>query len=383
MRAILLWAIAALAAAGVAGHAAGSMAMDIGGWPKLGFETEVNLEYDFLKPDHAPAGGALNVQAENETLLEFDDNWSISNLLTLEPGQNLEPGRYGFLEDHELFVEELFGRWNNQLVNVRFGKFAQNFARAWYLTPGLYGQDFVGDYAIAETLGLDAQFDLGFPSFGLHQITISSFMQDSTFFSESLFHDRGRLTYADGGPGNTLGLHSFSITYDATNLPIATDVEANYQLSFVSLGRGSDGQADEHRFAASFDANIPLRGGTIAQTLEGRFEELRLFAEGVHYDDADGFRGHGRNYLTGATEFVHGPWVFDLTATERWLTGPGLHDYDSLQSIAIGYALPSDTTVAIGAGRERVAGENGFLVGISISQTLTICDRCLIRGRHY
>jgi len=376
------WALAALVGACAPSFADG-MAMDVGGWPKIGFETEVNLEYDVFKGDRERIGSALNLQAEHQTLLEFDDNWSISNLLTLEPGEDPESGKTKFLENHELFVEELFGRWNNQLVNVRFGKFAQNFARAWYLTPGLYGQDFVGDYAIAETLGIDGQFDLGFPSFGLHQITVSTFMDDTTFLSESLFHDRGRLAYDDGGPGNTRGLHSFGITYDATNLPIAKNVEANYQLSFVSLGAGKGTEADEHRFAASFDVNIPLNGGTIAQTLQGRFEELRLFAEGVHFDSADGFNGHGRNYLTGATEFVHGPWVVDLTATERWSNGPGLHDYDSLQSVALGYALPSDTTVAIGMARERAAGESGVYFGISLSQTLTICDRCLIRGRHY
>ena len=379
-----LLALAAFLAAGTCSFAADPMPMEVGAWPKVGFETSVNLEYDSFTPAHGPSGSALNIQAQNQILVELDKYWSVSNLMTLEPGDDLTPGQNTVLAHHELFAEELFGRWNNQLVNVRFGKFAQNFARAWYLTPGLYGQDFVGDYAIAETLGVDAQFDLGLPTFGLHQISVSVFKADNSFLSGSLLHDRGQLNYADGGPGNTRGLNSFVMSYDATDVPVWSNVALDYQLSAASLGAGAGADGNERRFAAGFDLNIPLNGGTVEQTLQGRFEELRLFAEGVHFDRADGLDGHWRDYLTGSAEFQHGQWVYDLTDTERWTGQPGQHgDYDSMQSLTVGYALPSDTVVAVGLARERVGGETGLYVGVSLSQTLTICDRCLIRARHY
>ena len=384
LKALCLAAVFAAATAAATPTLAQSMQMDVGAWPKVGFETAVNFEYDHYAQHGSASSGAFNVQAEHQTLIEFDNHWSVSNLLTLEPGQDPTPGKEQFLSDHELYAEELFGRWNNELVNVRFGKFAQNFARGWYLTPGLYGQDFAGDYGLAETVGADAQFDLGFPSAGLHQVSISTFMVDRSFLSQSLIYNRGQVHYQDGGPANTKGLDSFVMSYDATNVPVGPHAALNYQLSAATLGGGLGADGAERRYSAGADVNVPLFGGTIGQTLHGRFNELRVFGEVVHYDRADGVNGRHRNYATGAVELVNGPWVLDLAATDRWMKdvmSPTVHD--TMRTISIGYSLPSDTSVALGVSRETVDGDKGVIVGLSISQTFTLCDRCLIRGRHY
>ena len=353
-------------------------------WPKFGSEAEADFEYDHGIFQGGPDGGALNIQANQQFLVEFDNHWSISNLWTLAPLSGLEPGRERVLGDHALFVEELFARWTNQKVNIRMGKFDQNFARAWYLAPGLYAQDFVGDYAIGETLGVDAQFDLGAPNWGLHQISVSLFQLDRSILSDSLINRRGPLHYADGGAGNTKGPESFVVTYDATNVPLGGIGAADWQLSVARLAHGIDGDKAELRYAGSADINLPLRGGTIEQTLRGRFDEFRLFGEVVHIDNAGGLSGNWASYETLSSELAHGPWVFDLSGTFRQTHEAGLGTTrDDLESGAIGFSLPSDTTVAVGAGRERVSGQTGVYVGISLSQVFTTCDRCLIRARHY
>jgi len=353
-------------------------------WPKFGAETEVNFEYDHLSSKGAPAGSALNVQAGQQFLVEFDKHFSISNLWTLQPLDEIEPGRDRVLRHHALFVEELFARWNNQAVNIKVGKFAQNFARGWYVVPGLYGQDIVGDYGISETLGIEAQFDLGFPSRGLHQLSISAFELDRSPLSDSLFTRRGPLHLADGGAANTKAPKSFAVSYDATNVPVFANGALNYQLSAARLAHGSDGDAAEQRYAASADINLPLNGGTIAQTLRGRFNEFRLFGEAVRVDNENGFKGHRADYQTVSAELASGPWVFDTSVTLRQHLSAGLPTVnDDLESAAIGYNLPSDTVVALGIAREHIDGSTGTYVGISISQVLTTCDRCLIRARHY
>ncbi len=362
--------------------AAAQSAVGDSAWPKVGTETQVDFEYDHLSPKHDRDGGALNIQAGQQTLIELDNRWSVSNLLTLQPMQSLQPGDHRVLADHGLFAEELFARWNNQRVNIKVGKFAQNFARAWYLTPGLYGQDIVGDYALGETLGAEAQVMLGDETFGLHQVSASAFMADRTILSESLFYNRGRLTRDAGGSANTSGLKSFVVSYDATNVPVG-HAALDYQISLASLGHGVDGDKDERRGSAGFNFNIPLNG-SVEETLRGRFSELRLLAEAVRIDSADGISGQRRDYLIGAVEYQRGQWVFDLTASDRRSMdpfAPAVHD--KLQSVAIGYSLPSDMVVAVGLAHEVIGGQDGILVGLQVSQTLTTCDRCLIRGRHY
>lgn len=361
-----------------------SMPTGVGAWPKLGYELAVDAEYDHYSPKVGPDTGALDVDAGLQTLLEFDNHWSVSNLLTLESNEDSIPGEDNFLTHHGLFAEELYVRWNNQKLNVKAGKFAQNFARGWFLVPGLYGGEFTGDYGIGETLGVEAQFDIAPVTYGLHQISVSAFTADTTVLSESVFYNRGRLTHADGGPGNAGGLKSYVISYDATNVPLGARGGAlNYQASYASLAKGFGGDGPERRTSVGADVNIPLNW-SIAETLSGRFSELRIFAEGVRLNRADGIDGQKRDYLTGAMEYVRGPWVFDFTASERWSDAPFTpRERDTTQSLAIGYSLPSDTFVALGLAHDDVGGQSGTFFGFQLSQAFTQCDRCLIKGRHY
>lgn len=353
-------------------------------WPKLGSETAVNLEFDHRTGESDPDGGALNLQGNQQFLLEFDRHFSISNLWTLQPLDDIQPGRTRVLGRHALFVEELFARWDNQVVNIRAGKFAQNFARGWYLVPGLYGQDFTGDYALAETNGADIQIALNRNHHGLHTISVSAFNYDHTFLSDSLINRRGPLHIADGGAGNTRAPKSFVVSYDGTNIPAGHNIALDYQVSYANLAKGVDGDSNEHRYAASADIQVPLGGGTIEQTLRGRFNELRLFAEAVRIDHVRGFSGFRADYQTVAAEVASGPWVFDLSGSLRRLRDDfGNVVKDDLQTASIGYNLPSDTVVALGVSREYESGQRGWLFGISIAQVITTCDRCLIRSRHY
>ena len=156
----------------------------------------------------------------------------------------------------------------------------------------------------------------------------------------------------------------------------------DYQLSYATLARGQGDTGQERRLSAGFNINSPINRST-EETLRGHFTELRFIAEGVRLWDADGVAGQRRDYLTVAAEYVTGTWVLDASETERWTRNPGSTVHDSLTALSIGKNLPSDTTVALGVARHNEGGAESWWAGLQLSQTLTTCNRCLIRSRHY
>jgi len=350
-------------------------------WPKIGTEAQFQAEYDQFSLPATPTTRQFVLAAQHQTLLELDNHWWFSNLLTLQPLADPRIGKTTVLGREGLFAEELYGQWNNQIFKVKFGKFGQNFARAWYLTPGVYGQDFNSDYALSEDIGVEASYVFVPETFGRHQISVSDFMTDRTVFSRSLFNDRGQVHLSDGGPANTDAPKSWVFSYDAANVPIGL-AALDYQLSYATLARGMGDTGQERRMAAGFNINAPLNRST-EETLRGHFTELRFIAEAVRLLDADGVAGQRRDYLTEAFEYVTGTWVIDASETDRWTHNSGSTVHDSLSAVSLGKNLPSDTTVALGVARHDEGGVESWWAGLQLSQTLTTCNRCLIRSKHY
>ena len=384
----LLCALASLTLAGAgaacaqdASYASYVPPKSISEWPKFGTEFQYQAEYDQFSLPQTAETRQIVLAAQHEALLELDNHWWFSNLMTLQPMQDPRIGKTTVLGKEGLFAEELYGQWNNQILKVKFGKFAPNFARAWFLTPGVYGQDFVSDYALSEDIGVEASYVLVPETYGRHQISIATFMADRTFLSESLFYNRGKLHLSDGGPGNTNAPKSWVFSYDAANIPVGHGA-LDYQLSYATLGQGQGDSGQERRLSGGFNINMPLNG-SVEETLRGHFAELRLIGEAVREWDADGVSGQKRDYVTEAAEYVHGTWVFDLTETDRWTRNPGSDVHDRLTTASIGKAIPSDTTIALGIGQHHESGVNSLWFGLQLSQTLTVCDRCLIRAKHY
>ena len=128
---------------------------------------------------------------------------------------------------------------------------------------------------------------------------------------------------------------------------------------------------------------IPLKG-SILDTLRGEYSQLLIYGEATRRDNFEGVAGRARNWVSGSAEYMTGPWTFDLTATERWTTDridPTRHDHN--YTATIGYALPTNTLGQLSVAAEKIGDRSGVYAGLRITQTLTTCDRCLVRGRHF
>ncbi len=380
----LLCAVSLALGAGSAANAQDAsytLPKDTNPWPKIGTEAAFQAEYDQFTLPATPTTRQFVLAAQHQTLLEVDNNWWFSNLLTLQPMADPRIGKTTVLGREGLFAEELYGQWNNQIFKVKFGKFAPNFARAWYLTPGVYGQDFNSDYALSEEIGAEASYVFVPETFGRHSISVADFMTDRSVLSRSLFNDRGQVHLSDGGPANTRAPKSWVFSYDAANVPVGK-YALDYQVSYATLARGFGDTGQERRIAAGLNINAPVNR-SVEETLRGHFSEFRFIAEAVRLLDADGVAGQKRDYVTEAFEYVRGTWVLDFAETDRWTRNPGSTVHDRLTSASIGKALPSDTAVSLGIAQHDEGGVKSFWAGLQLSQTLTTCDRCLIRSKHY
>ncbi len=81
---------------------------------------------------------------------------------------------------------------------------------------------------------------------------------------------------------------------------------------------------------------------------------------------------------------MNGPWVLDLTTTHRWTTDRVLPlQKDELYSGSIGYTLPSQTVVSLSAAHEKVGAETGLYAGLRLTQTFTVCSKCIATGKYF
>jgi hypothetical protein len=106
--------------------------------------------------------------------------------------------------------------------------------------------------------------------------------------------------------------------------------------------------------------------------------------EGARRDNFQGVSGRARDFLSASAEYMNGPWVGDLTTTQRWTTGRiAPLQKDELYTASIGYTLPSRTVAALSVGHEVVGSHQGFYLGIRLTQTLTTCSMCLANEPYY
>ena len=131
------------------------------------------------------------------------------------------------------------------------------------------------------------------------------------------------------------------------------------------------------------DISIPL-AGSIADTLHGSYSQLRFYLELARRDNFNGVAGRARTYLAASAEYLRGPWVFDLTTTQRWTTDRvDPLQKDELYTVSLGYTLPSATVAALSVAREQVGDRRGVYAGLRLTQSFTLCSRCLAKGRFY
>jgi hypothetical protein len=364
----------------------------VDGWPKFSLETVAAAEVGGMSAKSGPdRSGSLDLRFDSIALLELDDSTQLDAFFqykSKEPRPLTDPNR-------NLFSNQGAGRRNGgrfkelylRKGDWRFGKFVQDFGRGFDLLPGPFATDLVEEpedgYEPSEMWGVEKLHVFDDENGGWRQISVSAFMIDRTFLHETFPYNEGRIRYKDGGVGNTKLPENVMVTWDVLNQPAWNGSQFSYQASVIRWGQAYGAERGEWWTTLGGDINIPLEG-TVEDTLRGRYSQLRFYVEAVRRDNFDGVAGRTRQFLSGAAEYLVGPWVFDLTTTQRWtddrVTGS---ERDTLYTASIGYSLPSDTVAAISVATENVGGRDGVYAGLRLTQTLTSCSRCLVKGRHY
>jgi hypothetical protein len=321
----------------------------------------------------------------------LNDSLSIDGLLQFKPRQPLPASD----PNHELFInqgpgrreggkmKELFVRYGD----YRFGKFVQDFGRAYVLLPGPQAADFTEEseqgYEPAEMMGVEKIHVFESENGGWRQLSLSAFMVDRTFLHQSFPYNEGMIHYADGGIGNTRLPENVMATWDVLNKPVGQWAQLNYQAGVIRWGKTYGAQRGEWWTTLGGDLSIPLQD-SVEDTLRGHYSQLRLYLEGARRDNFQGVAGRARDFLSGSAEYMNGPWVIDLTTTQRWTTDSTVPlQKDELFTTSIGYTLPSRTVAALSVGHETVGSHQGFYFGIRLTQTLTTCSMCLANEPYY
>ena len=364
----------------------------IGAYPKLGLETIANLEFGGVTADSGPGRGPdARLWVDSTFLAQLNDSLSIDGLFQFKPRRPLSASD----PNNQLFINQAPGRQEGGKMkelyvrygDYRFGKFVQDFGRAYALLPGFQAQDLVAEseqgYEPTEMLGAEWIHVFKDEDGGWRQLSVSSFMVDRTVLHESFPYNEGIIHYKDGGVGNTRGPENVMVTWDVLNKPVGHWGHLNYQASAIRWGKTYGAQRGELWTTLGADLSMPVHG-SVADTLRGRYSQLRVYVEGARRDNYEGVPGRVRQFLSASAEYMDGPWVWDLSTTQRWTTDRrNPLQKDELYTASFGYALPSRTVVGFSAGRETVAGRSGAYFGLRMTQTLTTCSMCLARASYY
>jgi hypothetical protein len=154
----------------------------------------------------------------------------------------------------------------------------------------------------------------------------------------------------------------------------------SYQASAIRWGKTYGAEKAEFWTTVGADLSMPVHG-SVADTLGGRYTQLRFYVEATRRDNFQGVAGRTRDFLSGSAEYMSGPLVFDLTTAQRWTTDRFAPDQkDESYTGSIAYTLPSQTVIAVSAAHEKVGDREGLYAGLRFTQTLTVCSRCQVKG---
>lgn len=369
-----------------------SEAVAVGGWPKFSFDTVASLDGAYMATHTGPDRGPGAVFWSDSTLLlEFNDTLSLDGLFQFKPREPLpadNPNKDLFINrglnrEEGGKMKELYIRYGDW----RVGKFVQDFGRGYALLPGPWASDFLEEpeegYEPSDMLGLEKIHVLGNENGGWRQLSISAFMVDRTFLHESWPYNEGMIRYKDGGVGNTHWPENVMVTFDNINMPVGHWAQLTWQASAIRWGRTYGTERGEWWTTLGGDLVAPLQG-SVADTLRGRYSQLHFYLEAARRDNFNGVPGRARDYLSASAEYMRGPWVFDLTTTQRWTTDRiEPLQKDELYSGSIGYTLPSQTVLSVSAASEKVGSERGVYAGVRLTQTLNLCSKCVLKGKYF
>lgn len=366
--------------------------MGVKDFPKFSLATIAVAEFGGMAARDGPGRGpSATLRVDSTFLAELNGDLSIDGLFQWKPRKP----RPATDPNHLLYINQGAGRAEGgrfkelyiRYGNFRFGKFVQNFGRAYYFLPGPFARDFVEEaeegYEPADMIGAEALHVFNNEHGGWRQLTVSAFMVDRTFLHESWPYNEGIIHYRDGGVGNTHWPTNVMITFDDINMPVGNWGHLTWQASAIRWGKSYGARRGEFWTTLGGDLAIPLRG-SVTDTLSRRYKQLRLYAEVARRDNFQGFAGRSRTFLSGSAELLNGPWVFDLTTSQR-----RTHDRllplqkDEFYTGTVAYTLPSQTIASFSLTHERVGSRQGIYGGVTLTQTLTSCSKCTSRARAY
>ena len=309
---------------------------DDDGAPVPGIEAVLLIEY---QSDHVLSGDNNIDGSQTYSTHELDAAIHFSQLLSLYGTLSYQPVR-GFLkdfdanllnddqfgEDQGIALEELFLELEVQNVSVFGGKFTANFGKAWDETPGVYGTDFAEDYEIIESLGFGAEIE--FENTGLGDLTfgVAGFKLDRTGLSRALLQSTEGNRPADGGAGNTSGIESYVVSFDAENIIQNNVLNAHAAYMNRERGVGPNDFEDEEAFVVTLYGAREFYGLNIEWIGEAAFFDNYNATE----DDI--------NYYTFGLDFeFYERYKFAISYTHRDVDNPwdGSHE-DRLFQTSIG-----------------------------------------------
>ena len=375
--------------AGGASKAASAEVEPIDGFPKISFGTLANFEVAGMAASSGPGRDPRpSLRFDSTALLNLSEDLSIDGLFQFKPRQPLrsdDPNKDLFINQGASRREG--GKMKELYVrdgDYRVGKFVQNFGRGYVLLPGPYAADFIEEteqgYEPTEMVGVERIHVFDDESNGWRQFSVSAFFVDRTFLHRSFPYDEGVIHYRDGGVGNTRYPENVMVTYDVLNMPVGLGAQMTWQASAIRFGKSSGAERGEIWSTLNADIAVPING-TVDSTLSRKYSQLHGYAEAVRRQNFQGVAGRSRDFLSASAEYLSGSWIFDATTTQHWTTDRVTPlQRDMLYTATVAYKLPTQTIVSFSVAHEEVDHRRGIYAGIRLTQTLTTCSRCQVRG---
>ena len=349
------------------------------------FEFQNDWAYD---ADHTEdQNNDLYTTIEPDVSLFVTPEFFLNTHLVFEPVKDISPpGDNRYFGDEGLFVESLTANYQTERWGVFGGKFSPNFGLCFDAAPGIYGTDVCeDDIEMTERIGFGGNVGWSLGEFGSQSLSGSTFFQDTSQMSNSIFTERGRVRDEDGGPSNTESFESFAIALDGSDIEAAPGF--HYQVAFAMQDVNKiseDARAFLPENEGIFDPDLAAEIGDVNDTSN----EYRLALAGewpievmenltitpvFEYDrfwNAEGIPEQDRDYFTAAVSFELDNWNMALASTTRLIHNSEGEDYqDYLVQVSAGYRF--DFGLGVDVGWARVEEENASknVLGALVSYT--------------
>jgi hypothetical protein len=220
-------------------------------------------------------------EPELEGYVNIGQYFSINSLVKMEQVRTVTES--SALRSEGAYVEQIYGMFSFNPVEVYGGKIHPRFAKGWDATPGLYGTDFDEDYELTEKIGVGGAITADFV--GTHKLSVESFFNDTTFLSNSLFSRPnindgdmlrpGHARRTDGGAGNTGDFNNFDVVLEGGDLPHLKGL--SYNLGWSRQKHGNADERNENAYVAGLAWEVPM---TSRMTIVPMFEYAHITSQG-------------------------------------------------------------------------------------------------------